>query len=153
MVSKKDVIALLRELERNGSTVVCVGEFCGWKLRLRAKISAVRKDVVYLSSLDGMADFSLRLDLDDLSFKYGESQERGDAKPPAMESGQNPKSLWVYLPVRMVPSGWGDQELVPRRDSLLLCTIPDDPTPTAVQSKPQPEAAGFAQTAVACAQS
>lgn len=125
MVSKKDVILLLRQLEREGSTVVCVGEFSGWKLRLRAKISSVCKDVVYLSSLDGMADFSLRLDLDDLFFKYGESKGMPGAEPPAMEPGQSAKALWVYLPVRMVPSGWGDQELVPRRDSLLLCEIPE----------------------------
>ena len=125
MVSKKDVIALLRQLEREGSTVVCVGEFCGWKLRLKARISSVCKDVVYLSSLDGMADFSLRLDLDDLFFKYGESSETKGSKSQSSDNPQAGKSLWVYLPVRMVPSGWGDQELVPRRDSLLLWEIPE----------------------------
>src|SRR5215471_17407730 len=113
MVSKKDVISLLRQLEREGSTVVCVGEFCGWKLRLKAKISSVCKDVVYLSSLDGMADFSLRLDLDDLFFKYGESREMPGAETLPKDSAQGAKALWVYLPVRLVPSGWGDQELVP----------------------------------------
>lgn len=125
MVSKKDVISLLRQLEREGSTVVCVGEFCGSKLRLKARISSVCNEVVYLSSLDGMADFSLRLDLDDLFFKYGESSEMKGSKPPRPDPNQAGKSLWVYLPVRMVHSGWGDQELVPRRDSLLLWEVPE----------------------------
>jgi len=125
MVSKKDVIALLRQLEREGSTVVCVGESCGWKFRLKAKISSLCNDIVYLSSLDGMADFSLRLDLDDLFFKYGESDDTKGSKSPQPDPGQTSKALWVYLPVRMVPSNWGDQELVPRRDSLLLCALPE----------------------------
>jgi hypothetical protein len=123
-----DAFLIFEKWHSEKAPVYCNGSFFGCAFNLlRGEMTSVSRDEVSMGSPDGQTVITLRLDCEDLIFRYGEPK---DSPFPVPKGAEEVSVLIIGLPLRVLPSLIVEGELtgVPLREKLFFMELPRELT-------------------------
>ena len=124
-MTREEAYLIFDKLKSDDAIVFCMGRLWGWTIALRGKIvSAMRDEVIIVSTDRTCGSLSLRLDMEDLMIRYAEPREIPILQGTC-DRDSTLASLLVSLPLRMRPADLRNRLLdAPQRESLFIIELP-----------------------------
>src|SRR5262249_22318183 len=120
-MTREEAFLIFDKLKSDNAIVFCMGRLWGWTIALRGKVvSAMRDEVIIVSTDRQCGSLSLRLDMEDLKIRYAEPRE-----VPMLQGmcdhDSTLSTLMVSLPLRIRPADLRNRLLdAPPRESLFI---------------------------------
>lgn len=130
MITRDEALMILSKFHSEKLPLACVGEFFGWTLAFRGKVSALTRAEFSIASLDGVTILRFGLDREGLVFEYWEPKSLGSVMD-VPELSQDAATVGIGFPLRLTVTEFAElgtdrpnnPETGPRREKLFLMEL------------------------------